>query len=143
MTLSVKELGIRVVLISCTGLLSIQTIQLCPFLHNHGEIVWTCCDWEIQVSTSGFELEFSPPQLNALPLSYDAPIMYPVNCEYRTFYLDHASCRNFPLNLWADPPENPGTVPGRKWSQTFLLLFNVEFLIIFFYNLKWYNNNNN
>ena len=36
-------------------------------------IVLTCCDWEIQVFTSGFELEFSPLQLNVLPLSYDAP----------------------------------------------------------------------
>ena len=72
MTLSAEELGIRVVLISCTWLLSIQTTQFSPFLHNQGEIVWTCCVWEIQVSTSGFELEFSPPQLNALPLSYDA-----------------------------------------------------------------------
>ena len=42
-------------------------------LRNQGEIVWTCCDWEIQVSTKGFDLEFSPPQLNVLPLSYDAP----------------------------------------------------------------------
>ena len=73
MTVSVEELGIRVVLISCTWLLSIQTTQLSPFLHNQGEIVWTCCDWEIQVSSTGFELEFSPPQLNVLPLSYDAP----------------------------------------------------------------------
>ncbi len=31
-----------------------------------------CC--EIRVSTSGLELEFIPPQLNALPLSYDAPL---------------------------------------------------------------------
>ncbi len=76
MTLSAEELGIRVVLISCTWLLSIQTTQLSPFLHNQGEIVWTCWVWEIQVSTSGFELEFSPPQLNALPLSYDAPYFY-------------------------------------------------------------------
>ena len=44
-------------------------------LHNQGEIVWTCCDWEIQVSTTGFEHEFSPPQLNVLPLSYDENIM--------------------------------------------------------------------
>ncbi len=58
-----------VVLISCTWLLSIQTTQLSPFLHihNQGEIVWTCCDWEILVS---------PPQLNVLPLSYDAPYYY-------------------------------------------------------------------
>ena len=28
---------------------------------------------EIRVSTSRLELEFSPPQLNVLPLSYDAP----------------------------------------------------------------------
>ena len=68
-----KEHGIRAALILCTWLLGIQTTQLSPFLHNQGEIVWTCCVWEIQVSISGFELEFSPPQLNALPLSYDAP----------------------------------------------------------------------
>ncbi len=30
---------------------------------------------EIQVSTSGLELKFSPPQLNTLPLSYDAPFL--------------------------------------------------------------------
>ena len=30
------------------------------------------CDWEIQVSTLGLELEFSPLQLNVLPLGYDA-----------------------------------------------------------------------
>ena len=60
----------------CTSLLSILTTQLSPFLHNQGEIVWTCCDWEIQVSTSGLELEFSPPQVNVLPLSYDAPFSF-------------------------------------------------------------------
>ena len=49
-----------------------QTTQLSPFLHNQGEIVWTCCDWEFQVSTLEFELVFSPPQLDVLPLSYDA-----------------------------------------------------------------------
>ena len=31
------------------------------------------CDCKIRVSTLGLKLEFSPPQLNALPLSYDAP----------------------------------------------------------------------
>ncbi len=69
MTLFVEELGIRVVLISCTWLLSIQTTQLSPFLHNQGEIMWKCCDWEIQVSTSGFELKFLPPQLKIITLS--------------------------------------------------------------------------
>ena len=73
MTLSVDELGIRVVLILCTRLLSIQTTQQSPFLHNQGKFVWMFCDCEIRVSTSGLKLEFSPPQLNALPLSYDAP----------------------------------------------------------------------
>ncbi len=51
MTLSVEELGIMV-LISC-----IQTTQYSPFLHNQGEIVRLYCNWEIRVSTSGFELE--------------------------------------------------------------------------------------
>ena len=58
---------------TCTWLLSIQTTQLSSFLHNQGENVWTCCDWEIQVTTSGLELVFSPPQLNVLPMSFDAP----------------------------------------------------------------------
>ncbi len=49
MTLSIEELGIRAILISCTWQLSIQTTQLSPFVHNQGEIVWTCCYWEIQV----------------------------------------------------------------------------------------------
>ena len=64
MTLSVEELGIRVVLISCTWLLSIQTTQLSHFLHNQAEIVWIFCDWEIQVSTWGLELELSTPLLD-------------------------------------------------------------------------------
>ncbi len=37
------------------------------FLTQPRENVWTCCNWEIQVSTSVFEIEFSPPQLNVLP----------------------------------------------------------------------------
>ncbi len=50
-----------------------RNYPIISFLRNQGEIVWTCYDWEFQVSTSGFELEFSPPQLNVLLLSYDAP----------------------------------------------------------------------
>ncbi len=84
MKLSAEELGIRAVLILCTWPLSIQTTQQSPFLHNQGEIVWMYCLWEIRVSTAGLELEFSPPQLNALPLSYDAPYsLYVLNLELK------------------------------------------------------------
>ncbi len=40
----------------------------------------TCCDLEIQVSTSGLELECSPSQPSVLPLSYDAPLEVNNSC---------------------------------------------------------------
>ncbi len=51
---SLEELGIRVVLISCTWLLIIQITQLSPFIPNQVEIVWTCCDYKGVVQSKGF-----------------------------------------------------------------------------------------
>ncbi len=59
---SAEELGIRVVFILCTRLLSIQTTKLKQPIW---EDVWMHCDWIIQDSPSGLELKISPPFTSA------------------------------------------------------------------------------
>ena len=74
MTLSVEEAWDK----GCTDIMYMiieyPNYPIISLLHNQGKIMWTCCDWEIQVSTSGLELEFS--QLNVLTLSDDARLLY-------------------------------------------------------------------
>ena len=91
MMLSVEELGIRVVLMHMT--IEYPNYPIISLLTQPREIVWTCCDWEIQVFTSGLELEFSPPQLNVLPLSYDVSISW-WNCTFRTLILKYIYLTN-------------------------------------------------
>ncbi len=72
---SLDELGIRVVLISCTWLLSIQTTQLSPSYTTKGKLCEHVVSEKFKFPLRDLNSNSHLPQLNVLPLSYDAPCL--------------------------------------------------------------------